>query len=87
MKKLELAKLNAGKCMSKYLGIKTGDVVKLKGGGMVRVVSGFNVGDPDMPYVDIILEDPRYPTDDATWIHTRYIDVNDFIRLFEILEI
>ena len=84
---MELAKLNAGKCMSTYLGIKTGDVVKMKGGGVVRVVRGFNVGDPDMPYVDIILEEPKHPTDDTKWHHMRYIDVTDFIRLFEILEI
>ena len=48
MKKLELAKLNTDKRMSKYLGIKTGDVVKMKGGSVLRVVCGFNTGDPDI---------------------------------------
>ena len=71
--------------MDKLIGIKTGDVVQMRGGSVIRVVRGFNFGGPDYPYVDVIIE---CVTDDEDMQQgTRYVDLNDFVKLFEILEI
>lgn len=80
-----LASISTDKRMDKLIGIKTGDVVKMRGGSVIRVVRGFNFGGPDSPYVDVIIE--CITEDDLRRNGTRYVDINDFMKSFEILEI
>lgn len=80
-----LGNIRTDKRMDKLIGIKTGDVVQMRGGSVIRVVRGFKFGGPDSPYVDVIIE--CITADEWRRQGTRYVDINDFMRLFEILEI
>lgn len=67
-----------------YFGLKTGDIVKSRIAGIIRVIQGFIVIDEKMRYVDVILGD--YEDSDG-WTSTMYVDIDDFQNEFDVIEV